>query len=188
MQNIEKALFNVFQAVGSNYDIPTQEFISNEFQDGKTFRNPFFGQEIRPVKFMFGTQKELNIWIKETKDKYPLIWLVYPSEKAYNNNAQNIETYKSLRLIFAINNTADKRVETRVHTTKLVLQSIISEFNRLMRNSKFKKYIYVDKTSNIHEKWYPNYSVSEQKESGSVDIWDAITYDCNINLFTDCIE
>lgn len=188
MQNIEKALYNVFSKIGNSYNLPQGEFLQDVFNSGQTLRNPYFGQIPANIKFMFGTQKELNIWLKDTKDKYPLVWLVYPYVKSYNNNAQNFDTYNNAKLIFAINNDADKLVQTRVHTTKFILDSIIDEFTRLMRNSSFKKYIYIDKVSDSKETWFPNYSTSNQKEGGTIEIWDAIVLETNIYVIPNCIE
>lgn len=189
MQNIEKALFNVFQAIGNQYDFPQGEWIADVFHDGNKFRNPYFGQTAKAVKFDKGTQIELNIWLTETKDKYPLVWLVYPVGAKFNNNVQSFETYKGARLVFAVNNESDKSVDTRIHTTKVILESIVANFLDLMRNSSFRKYIYIDKNTDMTRTFYPNYSSTKnQSESGTVDIWDAITLDCDIHLIPNCIK
>jgi hypothetical protein len=187
MQNIEKALFNVFSFIGNDYKLPLGEFIDDEFNLGVQFRNPYNGQTASKIKFSMGTQKELNIWLKDTPEKYPLVWLVYPVGKSYTNDVQSFETYKRIRLVFAINNDVEKSVLMRVHVTKFILESIVSKFTELMRNSQFKKYIYIDKTTVCEEKFHPNYSVNG-KESGTVDIWDAITLDCDIHLIPNCIK
>ena len=187
MQKIEKALKLVFDEVGNNYVYPTGEFITDDFGSSAKIRNPYHGQTPSKVKFMFGTQKELNIWLAETKDKYPLVWLVYPLTESYNNNQQSFYTYSNARLIFAINNDSDKMVHTRLQTTRFVLDQLTEKFTELMRNSHLKKFILVDKTTDIKEKFYPNYSTNEQKDSGSIDIWDAITFDCDLHLIPNCI-
>lgn len=188
MQPIEKALKIVIeQGVGANYVYPQNQFLTDDFGTGQNIRNPFFGDIPIPVKFMFGTQKELNIWLTQNKDKYPLVWLVYPVTESYNNNPQNFYTYKGARLVFAINNDSDKLVQTRLQTTKFVLNQLIDKFTELMRNSHYKKFLILDKQVDIKETFYPNYSVNNQKDSTVIDVWDAITFDCDLHLIPNCI-
>lgn len=188
MQQLEKALKIVFDSYGNDYKLPQGEFINDDFGSGTQFRNPYFSQTPSNVKFMFGTQKELNIWLTETKDKYPLVWLVYPVTESYTNDVNPWVSYKGTRLIFAINNDSEKSVQTRLQTTKFILNQLTDKFTKLMRNSKFKAFVYIDKTVEIKEKFYPNYSINEQKTSGQIDIWDAITFDCDMFLNPNCIK
>jgi len=154
MQKIEKALKNVFDSIGAGYVYPSGEFITDDFGNSDKIRNPYHGQTPKPVKFMFGTQKELNVWLKDNTDKYPLVWLVYPITESYANDALDLYNYKGARLIFAINNDADKLVQTRLQTTKFVLNQLVEKFTALMRQSSFRKYIYVDKNVEIKETFY----------------------------------
>jgi hypothetical protein len=188
MQQLEIALKKVFDRIGNDYVLPQGEFITDDFGNGNQIRNPFYGQTPSKLKFMFGTQKELNIWLATTTDKYPLVWLVYPFFESYNNNSQSFYTYKKVRLVFAINNDADKLVQTRLQTTRFILDQLTARFTELMRNSKFKKFILIDKQVDIKEKFWPNYSEKDQKESGTVDVWDAISFDCDLHLIPNCIK
>lgn len=188
MQPLEKALKIVFDYIGNNYVLPTGEFINDDFGNNSQIRNPFYGQSPSKVKFMFGTQKELNIWLTTTTDKYPLVWLVYPITESYTNDASPLVSYEGTRLIFAINNDSEKLVHIRLQTTKFVLNQLIEKFTTLMRNSRFTGFIKIDKTVKIKEKFYPNYSTNEQKTSGTVDVWDAITFDCDLQLISNCIK
>lgn len=188
MQPIEKALKNVFESIGNSYRFPTGEFILDDFGNGNKFRNPYFGQSPSKVKFMFGTQKELNVWLNSNSDKYPLVWLVYPIAESYTNDVSPFTTFKSVRLIFAINNNATDLVQFRLQTTRFILNQLIEKFTTLMRNSSFRKYISIDKQSEITEKFYPNYSTNEQKDSKTIDIWDAISFDCDLHLTPNCIN
>jgi hypothetical protein len=188
MQPLEKALKIVFDFIGNDYVLPTGEFINDDFGNNSQIRNPFYGQTPSKLKFMFGTQKELNIWLATTTDKYPLVWLVYPVTESYNNNPQSFYTYKGIRLIFAINNDAEKLVQIRLQTTKFILDQLIDRFTMLMRNSQFRRFISIDKQVDVKEKFFPNYSTNEQKTSGTVEIWDAITFDCDMHLIPNCIK
>ena len=188
MKNLEKALFNVAAEIGTDYEFPTEEIIIDELSEGGKFRNPFHGQPKRPLKFAKGTRKELLIWLKDTKDKYPVMWLVYPKKSRFKNDVSGRETYPKLRLVFAMNNTVDKSVNERIHTTQIVLDSIVSKFLELMRNSAFKKYISIDKSVDCDKEWFPNFATSvNQDQSAASDIWDVIILDCTMILIPACI-
>lgn len=187
MQRIEKALKLVADEIGANYSYPSGEFLTDDFNSGVSFRNPFFGDSPKPLKFAFGTQKELDVWLAQTKDKYPLMWLVYPVKEGHNNNAQAFYTYPNARLVFAMNNNASDLVQIRLQTTRFVLDQIIEALEKLMRNSHFNKFIKIDKNINIEQTFEPNYSVTKQRTGGQIDIWDAIVYDCNIHLYANCV-
>ena len=188
MQPIEKALKNVFRSIGNSYELPKGDFILDDFGNGNKFRNPYHGQSPSKVKFMFGTQKELNVWLNANSDKYPLVWLVYPIEESYKNDPSGSYTYKASRLIFAINSNSTDLVQFRLQTTRFILDQLTKKFTALMRNSTFRRYISIDKQSEITEKFYPNYSTNEQKDSKTIDIWDAISFDCDLHLIPNCIN
>lgn len=189
--NIEIALHNVFSHIGNDYELPDTEaeFIISQF-NGNEIRNPYFGQTPLPIKFEMGTQKELNEWIANTTDKYPVVWLVYPDASTTKNTPGSVEAHRRARLIFAIDNEVDKDVKTRLHTTLFVLDGIVEKFLSLMRNSHFKKYIWIDKTSDYTKTLRPNKSSDEsetQKTGITVDTWDVITLDCDIYVMPKCI-
>jgi len=188
MQAIEKALKTVFDFIRNDYCLPQGEFLNDDFDCGNSIRNPYYGQEPSKVKFMFGTQKELNIWLTTTKDKYPLVWLVYPLFESYNNNPESLYTYKGARLVFAINNDSDKLVQTRIQTTRFILDQIVENFKDLMYQSSLKKYVWVDKLVDIKEIFHPNYSVSEQKTIVTIDVWDEVIFDCDLHFTPACFK
>ena len=188
MQTIEKALKTVFDFIGNNYKLPQGEFLNDEFSKIDKFRNPYWAQVPKKVKFGFGTKKELNIWLKNTTEKYPLVWLVYPLKETFTNDASDVYSYLNCQLIFAIDNQIDKLVETRVQTTRFILDQLTNAFSDLMRVSKFRKYLYIDKDKNVEQIFHPNYSTNQQKDNGSIDIWDAITYDCTLHFIPNCFK
>lgn len=191
MQKVELALKGTFDYIGDDYDYPQGEFITDEFGNSDTLRNPYEGQSPTPVKFMFGTQKELNIWLNTTKEKYPVVWLVYPLTEKNDMNSP-VYIYEKMRLVFAIDNSSDKLVPTRLQTTRFVLDQIVKAFLDLMKNSQFKGFLSLDKDKGVVQKFYPNYSAKRdqdnQIESGSVDIWDAIALDCTLHYKPSCYK
>ena len=187
MQRIEKALKLVADEIGNEYAFPIGEYLLDDFGSGVSFRNPYFGDIPKPLKFAFGTQKELDVWLAQTKDKYPLMWFVYPVTENHNNNNQAFYTYPKARLIFAMNNNASDLVHIRLQTTRFVLDQIIEKLEALMRSSHFNKFIKIDKNIDIEQRFMPNYSENKQKDGSQIDIWDAIVYDCNIHLYANCV-
>ncbi|WDF45254.1 hypothetical protein PQ459_10120 [Chryseobacterium sp. KACC 21268] len=187
MQPIEKALNNVFNDLGNQYKLPVGEYLNSDFGEVLKIKNPYHMQTPAKVKFAFGTEKELNIWLQGKKEKYPLAWLIYPVTESSDNTPKKLYTYKSLKIIFAINNDSEKLVQTRVQTTRFILDQIIEKFCKLMTQGKFKKYIWMDKNNSHSQKFFPNYSVNSQQDSGQVDIWDAIIFECDIYFKPDCM-
>lgn len=191
MKSIEKALnILITQGVASNYVYPNvnSEFLTSCFDSGATIRNPWYKQTVTPVRFSFGTQKELDIFLKNNSNPYPLVWLVYPVSESYQLNKRRHHRFDRIRLIFAINTTTDKLIEERLQTTRYVLDQITDKFISLMNHSQYRKFIGIDKTTKLVETFHPNYSVNEsQDKSKAIDVWDAMVLDCDINLIPDCI-
>ena len=189
MKPLERALSNVVNEMANDYTIPETEFIDDIFNPGEKIRNPFHGQDKQDVKFMFGTKKELDIWIAGTIDKYPLIWLVYPFKETEDSLNSNLYSYKGVRLIFAINTTSEKLVQTRLQTTRFVLDQLTDKFTTLLKRSSFTKYVWMDRKVAKSEEFHPNYSVNQQQTASKViDVWDAIALECDIHLLPKCIK
>lgn len=188
MKPIEKALSNVFEVLGNNYNLPSGEYLNSDFGEVIQIKNPYYLQNPSKIKFAFGTEKELNIWIKNKKEKYPLAWLVYPVTESSDNTPNKVNAYRSIRIIFAINNDSDKLVQTRVQTTRYILDQIVDEFCKLLTQGKFKRYIWMDKNKEHTQKFFPNYSVNNQQDSGQIDIWDAIVLECDIYFNPGCMS
>ena len=189
--NIEIALHLVFSGIGNDYELPDPqaEFIKSVF-NGSDIRNPFFGQTPDAIKFEMGTQKEVNEFVTNNTDKYPIVWLVYPHSMTTTNTPGNVEAHKRTRLVFAVNTETDKDVKTRIHTTRVVLESIVEKFLKLMQNSSHKKYIWMDKTTPYTLTFRPNKSSDDsetQKAGITVDPWDVATLDCDIYVKKSCI-
>ena len=186
--SLELALNKVFKEIGTNYTIPTTEFITSTFEN-TTFKNPYYGRTKTAVKFDFGTQKEVNTYLKLTKEKYPLVWLVYPFEEKFLNKNSNVSYCKGVRLVFSINTDISRTTKFRHDTSKMILESLVDDFLNLMKQSRFTKYLSIDKTVNIAKTFYPNYSsTAAQTANAQVDVWDAIAIDCDFVLKNNCIN
>lgn len=176
--------------MGICYSYPTTEKIANPFT-GLNIDNPFYGRVPKEINFGFGTQKELNLWLVQHKNKYPLIWLTYPYDVIEKNEQSTEVFYKKVRFVFATDNTVDKLVDNRVLTTKMVLEQIIAKFKEILYSSFNKGELYSEKHVEIRKVFYPNYASSgtkydsnfkseAQPKSLTVDIWDAFTVDINL--------
>ncbi|MBC7652324.1 MAG: hypothetical protein H7101_11300 [Deinococcales bacterium] len=184
--SLEVALNNVFKEIDTNYIIPTAEMISSSFEMA-SIKNPYFGATKTSVKFDFGTQKEVNAYLKMTKEKYPLVWLVYPFEESFTNTNIEVINCKNVRLVFSINTDINRTSKFRHDTSKIVLENLVDYFLKLMKQSKFTKYISIDKTVELKKTFYPNYAVNkEQTANAQSDVWDAISIDCNFILRNNC--
>lgn len=187
MQKIEKALKLVADKIGSDYVYPVGEMLNDDFDSGNTFRNPFFGDTPSPLKFGCGTKKELDLWLIQTKDKYPLMWLQYPVTEKHNNNAQAFYTYPDATLVFAVNNNSSDLVNVRLQTTRFVLDQIIEKLEKLSRNSHLNRFIKINKNINIDQKFMANFSYKNQEKGAQIDVWDAIEYYCTIQFYPNCL-
>jgi len=176
--------------MGVCYTYPQGEFMIDTFSL-REIENPYFGQNPIPVYFGFGTKKELNIFLNDNTEKYPLIWLSYPFEEVFMNDDTRLVTYKGVRFLFATNNTVDKLVQNRVLTTKMVLNQIIKKFLEILRKGYNGGELVMPMDYKAVKKFYPNYGISNtkydsnpksenQRESSFIDIWDVFTLDCDL--------
>jgi hypothetical protein len=188
MQPIEKALFKVIdEGLDTNYVYPQGEYLDDFFKTGNEIVNKYFGQTPTKVKFGFGTKKELDIWLVNTTERYPLVWLLYPLSERSENNGEDIYYYDNAKIIFAINNTSDKLVNIRLQTTKFVLDQLANLFTTLMITSEYVSFLWMNLSKDKTQTFEPNFSYNEnQNASGTVDVWDVIFYECSLAFVPDC--
>jgi hypothetical protein len=194
--DLRRGLDKIVNEIGTNYKLPQGEFLESEFGLSDNCRNPFFGQEPSKVKFSFGTQKEVNIWLTEhnsENDKYPLVWLVYPIFYKSKAGDKQVQNYRSIRLLFAINNEIDPSAEQRVSTTEYILQQISDKFIDLLAFGDVANELTLDKTSDVQFGVHINYTSSGQNDyvlektakqpsTAYVDNWDVYVLDLDISL------
>lgn len=130
--------------------------------------------------FHWGDKKELNRWLKNKKDAYPLIWLLPTSDdyidrgRAVNKVCEFIiatrekrkDLYNDQRYLKAfdvvLNPTTDKLIQG---LTKSSISTMIDDFTI------FK---------------FPNYSEADQ--NFTIELWDATKLTINMNFTDNCLK
>jgi hypothetical protein len=188
--DLEVICDELVKSMGSCYKYPQGEYMLDTFS-GNEIENPYFGQTPTPVYFGFGTKKELNMFLNDNIEKYPLIWLTYPFEENYTMEDETLVTYRNVRFFFATNNDVHKRVQNRVLTTKKVLRQIIKKFTSELNKGYNYGELTIVKKGILKPRFHPNYGISNtkydsnpksenQRESSFIDIWDAFTLDLDL--------
>lgn len=195
-KSLEFALNNVVTHVGTDYYQPAKadEYVNNVLKPGDRFRNPYYGLDKSPVKFEKGTAKDLNAWLTREKDKYPVVWLVYPTNESARNEPKRLLHYKGAVLVFAVNRELKELIDNSLNVTSPMLRSIVERFFGLMYSSFFKDYIWMDRTKDYTLEWFPNRATTAKKasdrqdENVTVDIWDTYTLTCDLFLRPECVK
>lgn len=132
------------------------------------------------VKFHWGDEKELNRYIQLNKTaSYPLVWLL-PSEENYIGAlGQNVNRVCSF--VIATRETRKDLFNNQRYAKSfdVVLNPILGYLVHGLSSSNI--------TSRINDSWkvfkFPNYSASEEgDENGTIDLWDAIKLDIEVNF------
>lgn len=132
-----------------------------------------------PIKFEWGGEKDLNLYIKNAEQKYPLIWLVQGREthSMYSNNAE-----KPLRLIIAKNSSHVTSRNPQVWDTEFtqylnpILENVIKAFERsgvttIMRDGEYD----VERRANYTEE-------SSEDKTKTIDFWNVIILEITIRF------
>jgi hypothetical protein len=137
------------------------------------------GNDFKPF-FNWGTQDVLNKYLAlpKTQEVYPLIWLVTGIDEGKTNNTSII---RDTRLILAMHSDKQDYFNPEIYKTdfKVVLNPLLNNVVKALEKSGI---------SEIQDLKYkvermPNYSVSTQGEkTKTVDVWNAIVFDCKIRL------
>jgi hypothetical protein len=137
------------------------------------------GGSFKPF-FNWGTQDVLNKYLAlpKTQEVYPLIWLVTGVDEGKTNNTSII---RDTRLILAMHSDKQDYFNPEIYKTdfKVVLNPLLENVIKALEKSGI---------SEIQDLKYkiermPNYSVSTQGEkTKTVDVWNAILFDCKIRI------
>jgi len=136
------------------------------------------------VRYDWGTIDVLNkfLILKESKSKYPLIWLV--TSKDTDDLLRNRVTRQARFVIATRSNDVDAFNSTQYQTDyKSVLIPVYNDFITLLNSSGISKIV----GSTIDKELKPNYSVNDNGK-GLVTIWNALVLDLEIELITGCIK
>jgi len=136
------------------------------------------------VRYDWGTIDVLNkfLVLKESKSKYPLIWLV--TSKDTDDLLRNRVTRQSRFVIATRSNDVDAFNSTQYQTDyKSVLIPVYNDFITLLNSSGISKIV----GSTIDKELKPNYSVNDNGK-GLITVWNALVLDLEIELIDGCIK
>ena len=136
--------------------------------------------------FHWGDKDELNRYVTLKKQPYPLIWLLIDREE---HDLKNQEITRKTKFIIATReNKVDRLNDVRLNES--FEKVLIPLVNYLIEGvTKSTKTDFPDRKLGIVK--HPNYSgydtgTRTDQKNYTVDIWDAISIDCNIRMNNNC--
>lgn len=135
----------------------------------------------KPV-FSWGKKEELNRWVEAYKsDTYPLIWLL-PENESHNTFANRVT--RRLVLILATLETRTELFNKQRYqgSYKSVLNPLTDYVIQALQKSSITRLVNANDVSVFKE---PNYS--ERDENGSIDKWDAVRIECEVEISNNCL-
>lgn len=136
------------------------------------------------IRYDWGTIDVLNkfLVLKESKSKYPLIWLV--TSKDTDDLLRNRVTRNARFVIATRSNDVDSFNAKQYQTDyKEILIPVYNNFITVLNSSGISKIV----GSTIDKELKPNYSVNDNGK-GLVTIWNALVLDVEIELTDGCIK
>ena len=137
---------------------------------------------VKPT-FSWGKKEELNRYIEKYKSAlYPLIWLL-PDEDTHNILSDMVT--RKVTLIVATLETREELFNPQRYegSFKTVLNPLVDYIVQGLQNSNATRIIDTDAIRVFKE---PNYSESD--ENGTIDKWDAIRLECNVEFNNNCLN
>ena len=135
------------------------------------------------VFFNWGTQDVLNKYLALTdiQSRYPLIWLTN-SDDTYKTGTNYVRR-DNVRLVLAMHSDKSDYFNPEVFNTdyEVVLNPLLDNVLKALKNSSISRMDLEYKVQRL-----PNYSVNDN--NGSLDVWNAITLDCSIELTDNCLK
>lgn len=139
------------------------------------------------VKFHWGSERELNAYLKLNKENsYPLIWLTPSPETHQEANDRRVERNCTF-IIAQREETKDLFNDERyIYNFDLVLNPITYWLQQGLTNSGATRLI----TPRFEVYKLPNYSQSEtsKTKNGTIELWDAVRVRCNVEFNNFCIN
>ena len=131
------------------------------------------------IDFSWGSQQDLNKYIKlkGNKRKYPLIWLV---NTKWQENRLGKTMKSRIRLILAINSTKMENINPTIWDTDFEETLNPIKENVLTALTKSGRTILNQTTIDIER--LPNYSEEGTNKTKTIDIWNAIVIDCDVEI------
>jgi len=131
------------------------------------------------IDFSWGSQQDLNkyIKVKGSKRKYPLIWLV---NTKWNENRLGQTMKSRVRLILAINSTKLENINPTIWdsdfeiTLNPIKENVLTALTKSGRTNLNQTTIDIERL--------PNYSDEGTNKTKTIEIWNAIVIDCDVEI------
>lgn len=136
----------------------------------------------KKLTFSFGRDDAINSFIEVNKSTcYPLVWML-PSKDVYNRNER--KTTKKLSLIIATLETRDDLLNEHRYkgSFKHILNPLTNYIIQALENSSITDVISDEITT------YKDPKFTDADENPSIDKWDAIRLDCEIEINNHCLN
>ena len=139
------------------------------------------GKQFVPI-FSYGSKADLLKWLrlknKSKGKKYPLVWLETPL------SSNRVSSYETATINLVLATLTNANLSNRERTSLTFATTLDPLLENVLRAFKFSnQFRVIDGDANITK--YFNYDSDE--ETGATDIWDAISFEINIELNLNCI-
>lgn len=138
------------------------------------------GSDYKPC-FDFGSHEDLLLYLnhksKTGGKRYPLVWMQTP----FQATGRNVLTIKSKLILATLSNSELSNRERLEVTFKPTLDPLLVNTIKALNFSGFTRILEPEK--NVRTNYF-KYD-SEAEINGATDIWDAIKFECNIEM-KDC--
>lgn len=141
------------------------------------------GTKDHGIRFDFGTQKDLNKWLKlnRNRSKYPLVWLLTPTNQAGSKG--NIAGTYSI-ILATLNKDVNMGNRERLRRS---FDLVIDPLTDIVLNAFYRasSIDYIEREVGAAD--YYNYSEDDVSHE-STEIWDARRLDVNIGINGNCLR
>jgi len=135
------------------------------------------------VFFNWGTQDVLNKYLSlpDIQSRYPLIWLTN-AEDSYKTGTNYVRR-DNVRLVLAMHSDKADYFNPEVFNTdyEVVLNPLLENVLNAIKRSSITRAGLDFKVQRL-----PNYSVNQNE--ATLDVWNAITLDCSIEITDNCLK
>jgi len=164
------------------YDtIVVEDRLETMFEDLPKMKS-LSGETYHSVVFGYGDKKELNAFLSNREEPYPLIWLLYPYSE--NHQKTKVVVDGAVFILAVSTNSSMQNYERLKVTFGKILIPLFNNFRLLFRRSNI-----VNFEEDFIIQKHPNYSDSEEGEQNAGSfIWDALRVSFDFSLNSSCYK
>lgn len=135
-------------------------------------------------KFDFGSHRDLLRWLKTKSEngesKYPLIWLETPVSLSGN-------TRKKINVKLILATLSNSELSNRDRLSKIIKPTLVPLYHNVIKTLSQSGTTTLRNRNDERYSIHYNYGVNEE-ETIATDIWDAIKFECEVELYNGCIK